>query len=58
MADEVEKLFSAVLRLPVDGINGAVSPDNAPRWDSVSAIDLTLARSLPGADFRPEHAQF
>jgi acyl carrier protein len=43
MAGEVEKLFSTVLRLPVDGMNDAVSPDNTPRWDSVSAIDLALA---------------
>jgi hypothetical protein len=47
MAGEVEKLFSAVLRLPVDGTNDAVSPDNTPRWDSVSAI-TTVA--FGGAD--------
>ena len=43
MAGEVEKLFSTVLRIPLEGMNDEVSPDNTPRWDSVSAIDLALA---------------
>jgi acyl carrier protein len=43
MAGRVEKIFAEILRLPADAINDSSSPDNTPRWDSASAIDLTLA---------------
>jgi len=43
MTGRVEKLFAQVLRMPVGAISDGSSPDNTPRWDSTSAIDLTLA---------------
>jgi acyl carrier protein len=43
MSGRVEQIFSEVLRLPPGSITEATSPDNTPRWDSTSAIDLTLA---------------
>lgn len=43
MTGRVEKLFAQVLRIPVDMISDGSSPDNTPKWDSASAIDLTLA---------------
>jgi acyl carrier protein len=29
--------------MSIDAVNDAISPDNTPRWDSTSAIDLALA---------------
>jgi|HubBroStandDraft_4_1064222.scaffolds.fasta_scaffold04915_2 acyl carrier protein len=43
MTGRVEKIFAEVLRLAPSSINDDTSPDNTPRWDSTSAIDLTLA---------------
>ena len=43
MPGRVEKIFAEVLRMPAEAINDNSSPDNTPRWDSTSAIDLTLA---------------
>lgn len=43
MAGRVEKVFAQVLQVPIDSINDGSSPDNTSRWDSASAIDLTLA---------------
>ncbi|HEY7231171.1 MAG TPA: acyl carrier protein [Pseudolabrys sp.] len=43
MSGRVEKIFAEVLQVPPDSINEATSPDNTPKWDSTSAIDLTLA---------------
>ena len=43
MAGRVEKVFAEILRLPVESITDALSPDNTPKWDSVAGIDLTLA---------------
>jgi len=43
MAGRVEKVFAEVLRMPLESITDASSPDNTPKWDSVAAIDLTLA---------------
>jgi acyl carrier protein len=43
MSGRVEKVFAEVLRIPADSINETTSPDNTPKWDSTSAIDLTLA---------------
>ena len=43
MPNRVEKLFADVLQVPIETISDESSPDNTPRWDSTSAIDLTLA---------------
>jgi acyl carrier protein len=43
MSGRVEKIFAEVLQVPPDSINETTSPDNTPKWDSTSAIDLTLA---------------
>jgi acyl carrier protein len=43
MPGRVEKIFADVLRVSPESINEATSPDNMPKWDSTSAIDLTLA---------------
>lgn len=43
MSGRVEQIFAEVLQIPPDSINDATSPDNTPKWDSTSAIDLTLA---------------
>jgi len=43
MASRVEKVFAEVLRLPREAITDASSRDNTPKWDSIAAIDLTLA---------------
>jgi acyl carrier protein len=43
MTGRVENIFADVLRIPTDSINETTSPDNTPKWDSTSAIDLTLA---------------
>jgi acyl carrier protein len=43
MPGRVEKIFADVLRVSPESINEATSPDNTPKWDSTSAIDLTLA---------------
>lgn len=43
MPGRVEKIFADVLRVSKESINEATSPDNTPKWDSTSAIDLTLA---------------
>jgi len=43
MGNRVENLFAEVLRIPAHTINDGSSPDNTPRWDSASAIDLALA---------------
>jgi acyl carrier protein len=43
MTGRLENLFASILRIPADSINEATSPDNTPKWDSTSAIDLTLA---------------
>lgn len=43
MPDRVEKIFAEVLHIPPDSINESTSPDNTPKWDSTSAIDLALA---------------
>jgi acyl carrier protein len=43
MPGRVEKIFADVLRVPPDSISETTSPDNTPKWDSTSAIDLTLA---------------
>jgi acyl carrier protein len=43
MTGRVERVFADVLRIPIETINGESSPENTPRWDSTSAIDLALA---------------
>ena len=43
MPGRVEKIFADVLHVPPDSITETTSPDNTPKWDSTSAIDLTLA---------------
>ena len=43
MVNRLAVLFSNVLRMPAETINDETSPDNTPRWDSLSAIDLVLA---------------
>lgn len=43
MAGRVERVFAQVLQMPIESINDDSSPDNTARWDSASAIDLTLA---------------
>ena len=43
MSGRVEKVFAEVLRIPADSIQESTSPDNTPKWDSASAIDLALA---------------
>lgn len=43
MTGRVEKIFAEILRLPPSAVNDGTSPDNTSRWDSTSAIDLTLA---------------
>jgi acyl carrier protein len=43
MPGRVEKIFAEVLHVAPDSIDEATSPDNTPKWDSTSAIDLTLA---------------
>ena len=43
MAGRVEKIFAQVLQIPAESLKESTSPDNTPKWDSTSAIDLTLA---------------
>jgi len=43
MPGQVEKIFAEVLHIPAETISESTSPDNTPKWDSTSAIDLTLA---------------
>jgi acyl carrier protein len=43
MSGRVEKIFAEILQVPPDSINEATCPDNTPKWDSTSAIDLALA---------------
>jgi acyl carrier protein len=43
MSGRVEQIFAEVLCIPADSINESTSPDNTPKWDSTSSIDLTLA---------------
>jgi acyl carrier protein len=43
MTDRVATLFSNILRIPAETVNNETSPDNTPKWDSLSAIDLVLA---------------
>jgi acyl carrier protein len=43
MSGRLEQIFAEVLHVPADSINEATSPDNTSKWDSTSAIDLTLA---------------
>jgi acyl carrier protein len=43
MSDRIITVFSEVLRLPVDALNDASSPENTSKWDSLAALNLVLA---------------
>jgi acyl carrier protein len=43
MNGRVEKIFAEVLGMPLESITEKCSPDNTPKWDSATAIDLVLA---------------
>ena len=43
MTGRVESIFAEVLQVPAESISESTSPDNTPKWDSTSVIDLTLA---------------
>jgi len=38
--DELKKIFSSVLGIPVEAITPELSPQNTPAWDSLNAIVL------------------
>jgi acyl carrier protein len=39
----VASVFSQVLGVPVESIVDETSPDNTPKWDSLSAMNLVVA---------------
>ena len=43
ISGRVEKIFADILGIPVDLIKETSSPENLPKWDSATAIDLVLA---------------
>lgn len=43
VASGVGKIFSEVLRIPVESVSDDTSPENTPQWDSVQAMNLVIA---------------
>lgn len=39
----VGKVFSEVLRIPIESISDDTSPENTPQWDSLQAMNLVVA---------------
>jgi acyl carrier protein len=39
----VGKVFSEVLRVPIESISDDTSPENTPQWDSLQAMNLVVA---------------
>jgi acyl carrier protein len=39
----VGKVFSDVLRVPIESISDDTSPENTPQWDSLQAMNLVVA---------------
>jgi acyl carrier protein len=39
----VGKVFSEVLRIPIESISDDTSPENTPQWDSLQAMNLVIA---------------
>jgi acyl carrier protein len=37
------KVFSEVLRIPVESVSDDTSPENTPQWDSLQAMNLVIA---------------
>jgi len=38
--NELKKLFSSVLGIPIEAVTPELSPQNTPAWDSLNAIVL------------------
>ena len=43
MHDKVRKIFSQILGIPQDQINGETSPDTVATWDSLKHLNLVAA---------------
>lgn len=43
MSDKLDRIISEVFGIPLDEIDGDISPDSTSRWDSVTHIHLILA---------------
>ncbi len=43
MSDRVIDVFAEVLQVPADELNDDSSPENTPKWDSLTNMNLVLA---------------
>lgn len=43
MHDKVRKIFSQILGIPQDQVNGETSPDTVATWDSLKHLNLVAA---------------